>query len=69
LALALDEPKANDDSVDHGGIVYLIDKELIDRVGIVTVDYLDQGWRSGFMVSSEKPIMDGASCGIGGCSC
>jgi len=69
LALALDESKANDSQLETGGITYLIDKDLESQTGLVTVDFVEQGWRSGFMVSSEKPIASGASSCGGSCSC
>jgi iron-sulfur cluster assembly protein len=69
LALALDEPKDTDESVETNGITYLIDKELSDRLGEVTVDYVEEGWRTGFMVSSVNPISSGPSACGSSCSC
>ena len=47
----------------------MIDKELLEKLGRVSVDFVEEGWRGGFVISSEKPLGFGlASCG-GGCSC
>jgi Fe-S cluster assembly iron-binding protein IscA len=69
LALALDEPKENDTTYVADGITYMIEKELSDRIGTVKVDYTESGWRSGFTVSSEKPISTGPSTCGSSCSC
>jgi Fe-S cluster assembly iron-binding protein IscA len=69
LALALDEPKDSDETLSNNGVTYLIDKELHERVGGVNVDFVEQGWRSGFVVSSDNPVSSGpSSCGSS-CSC
>ena len=68
MALALDEPKDTDHSKDIDGIVYLRDKKLAEKVGEVNVDYVEQGWRAGFVISTKNPIGTPSSCGSG-CSC
>jgi len=69
LALALDEPKENDNSFVNGEITYLIDKNLQERTGDIKVDFLEQGWRSGFTVSASKPVGGGPSACGSSCSC
>lgn len=67
--MALDEPKDSDETCDLGGVTYMVDKELLEQVGRVSIDYLQRGWRAGFVISSEKPLAFGiASCG-GSCEC
>jgi len=69
MALALDEPKETDHSKEFDGITYLLDKELAERVGEVSVDYVERGWRAGFVISTKKPLGFGiAECG-GSCEC
>jgi iron-sulfur cluster assembly protein len=63
--MALDEPKNDDEIVDQNGITYLINKQLLEQVKPVTVDYLDSGYGSGFSISSS--LAKGNSCGS--CSC
>jgi Fe-S cluster assembly iron-binding protein IscA len=67
--LALDEPKDTDQTQEFDAVKYVIDKELSEKIGTVNVDYVDKGWRSGFVISSENPVTFGMpSCGSG-CSC
>ena len=67
--MALDEPKDSDSTDEFDGITYLIDQDLSDKVGKVNVDFVEKGWRSGFVISSEKPLgFSMSSCG-GGCAC
>jgi Fe-S cluster assembly iron-binding protein IscA len=69
MALALDEPKETDMTHEYDGITYLLDKGLFDKVGDVSVDFVEKGWSAGFVISTKNPIGFGASnCGSG-CSC
>jgi len=43
----------------------VIDDSLQGELGVVNVDYNDSVWRSGFKITSAKPIGGGAA---GGCS-
>jgi Fe-S cluster assembly iron-binding protein IscA len=67
--LALDEPKDNDESVSAGDQTFVIDQQLSEQLGEVKVDFVEEGWRSGFMVSSENPVNAGPSACGGSCSC
>ena len=69
LALALDEVKDTDDKLETGGVTYIIDRGLSAEVGAVCVDFVEQGGRSGFMVSSDKPAAPKESGGCGGSCC
>ena len=66
--MALDEPKETDKSEEVDGIKYLIDAKLVEKLGTVSVDYVESGWRSGFVITTQNPIgVDRSSCGS--CSC
>ncbi len=68
--MVLDEPKDSDESYDFDGLTYLIDKDLSLMSGDVKVDYVDNGWQQGFMLSSAKPLAgSGGGCGSTSCSC
>jgi Fe-S cluster assembly iron-binding protein IscA len=73
--LALDEPKANDATFEDGGIKFLIDNSLSNQCGVIKIDFIDAGPRSGFAISPAKPLGGGggscgSSCGSSGsCSC
>lgn len=69
MALALDESKDTDHTFEQDGVTYLLDKTLGEKVGAVSVDYVEKGWRSGFVISTKNPIgFDIPTCGSG-CAC
>ena len=65
--MALDEPKDDDEIVKNNGVTYLVNKQLLDQVKPITVDFVESGWGSGFSISSSLKKDDG--CGSGSCSC
>jgi iron-sulfur cluster assembly protein len=66
LGLALDEPKENDKIFENNSLKFLIEKGLLETCGSIKVEYIDAGPRSGFGITSAKPI-GGGGCG-GSCS-
>jgi Fe-S cluster assembly iron-binding protein IscA len=64
--LVLDEPKAQDKVYTFAPLKMVIDDSLQGELGVVNVDYNDSVWRSGFKITSAKPIGGGAAAG--GCS-
>jgi Fe-S cluster assembly iron-binding protein IscA len=68
LALALDESKETDNVLEINGLTYVVDKGLEEQAKEIKVDYVDQGGRSGFMVTSDVSLGGGATCGSS-CSC
>jgi iron-sulfur cluster assembly protein len=75
LGLALDEEKPTDELFARQGLTFLVEKNLHQQCGNITVDYLDAGSRSGFSITSANPLPDtgggcsSGSCGSGGCGC
>ena len=67
LGLALDEPKENDEKYEQDGLTFLVDNNLLDTCGTIKVDFIDAGMRSGFSISSEKPLSSGGGCSSGEC--
>jgi Fe-S cluster assembly iron-binding protein IscA len=65
--LALDEPKENDEKYEQDGLTFLVDNNLLDTCGTIKVDFIDAGMRSGFSISSEKPL-GGGGCSSGSCA-
>ncbi len=59
--MALDEPKGDDEIMKEDGITYLINKELLERVKPVTVDFVDSTYGSGFSILSS--LAKGGACG------
>jgi len=56
-------------------LTFLIEKELLQQCGDVTIDYIDSDSRAGFSVRSSRPPpgagsgCSSGSCGSGGCGC
>lgn len=75
LGLALDEEKPTDELFARQNLTFLVEKDLLEQCGSITVDYAEAGTRSGFTVTSAKPLPDtgggcsSGSCGSGGCGC
>ena len=75
LGLALDEEKSDDVLFEKQDLTFLVTKDLLEQCGGITIDYLDDGPRSGFSISSIKPLpgagggCNSGSCGSGGCGC
>lgn len=73
MRLVLDEPKDSDDQIEFEGMTYLIDQQLHQQIGDAKVDFVDNGWQQGFVLSTSNPLPgSGASCSMGSggsCSC
>jgi Fe-S cluster assembly iron-binding protein IscA len=65
--LALDEPKDSDKAFEEDGLKFLVDEELLGRCGVVKVDFIEAGYRSGFSITSTNPLGGGGSCSSGSC--
>ena len=63
--MALDEPKDNDEIIKDNDITYLIEKELLNQVKPINIDFVDSAMGSGFSITSKLSIEN--SCGS--CSC
>jgi len=63
--MALDEPKDDDEVMSNNGITYLMNKQLLEQVKPITVDFVESTYGSGFSISSS--LAKGGSCGS--CSC
>ncbi len=71
LRLSLDEAKGTDNTSLVEGITYLIDAGLSQVSGEVKVDFVDDGYQQGFLITAANPLPgagEGCSCG-GSCSC
>ena len=75
LGLALDEEKTTDELFNLEHLTFIVEKNLLQQCGGITVDYLDAGSRSGFSISCTNPLpgagggCSSGSCGSGGCGC
>jgi len=66
--MALDEPKEDDEVLKDNGITYLINKELLERVKPINVDFVDSPYGAGFSISSGLATAPGGGCSSS-CSC
>lgn len=66
MGMALDESRDNDEVFDDRGVTYVIDKDFLEQVKPIKVDYVNSPMGSGFSISSSMQM--GGSCG-GSCSC
>ena len=64
LNLALDEPKDSDSVFNNGGVAYIIDNDVLNMTGNITIDFVTEGSQSGFTLQSENPVS--GSCGVDG---
>lgn len=67
--MALDEPADEDSIVENNGIKFVFDKQttdILNQSGGLTIDYLDEEYRKGYMLK----LGSAGDCGSdgGGCS-
>ena len=63
--MALDEPKDDDEIIEENGVTFLIEKDLLEKVKPVNVDFVESAMGTGFSITSA--MSGGNSCGS--CSC
>ncbi len=61
MGMALDESKESDEVFDRDGVAFVIDKQLLQDVQPVTIDYVVQPAGEGFIIDSALTNSDG--CG------
>lgn len=64
--MALDEPREDDESFAEDGVTYVVNKDLLNQVQPIKVDYVTSVMGSGFSISSSMNARSG--CGSS-CSC
>jgi len=64
--MALDEPKEDDKVFEIDDLTYLVDPVLMEQASPIKIDFVDNGYQSGFTITSR--LSAGANCG-GSCSC
>lgn len=66
LGLMADTIRAEDLTYDLQGITFMISHELCILAGDITIAYINEQHRTGFVLTSEKPINEWA--GFGACT-
>jgi Fe-S cluster assembly iron-binding protein IscA len=68
--MALDEPKDEDDIMENAGIKFVFDaqtKDILAQSGGLTIDYVDEAYRKGYMLRLGSAGGCGPESGGGGC--
>ena len=63
MGMALDEPKDDDQVFEESGVTYVINKDLLEQVKPVNVDFVESPRGSGYRITANIA----KSCGS--CSC
>ena len=63
LALTVSEQQKEDSVFELEGQTYLLNQNLVELCGDVEVDYVDDGIRKGFIITSEKEFAQHGGCG------
>jgi len=69
LGMALDEPKENDEVFNEGGLTFLVNKDLLDSVKPINVEFVETPKGSGFSVTSALNNKGKTDNCCGTCSC
>lgn len=57
LGLSLDEEKPQDESFHVQGLIFIVDKCLLEQCGTINIDYVEAGNNSGFKITAANPIL------------
>jgi Fe-S cluster assembly iron-binding protein IscA len=63
--MALDEPKDADETMDSAGVTFMVDsqtRDVLAQSGGLTIDYIDEAYRRGYMLK----LGNAGDCGDGG---
>jgi len=63
--MALDEPKNEDEVIDEKGTKFIIEKDLLDQVKPINIDFITTPQGAGFKLTGNL----GEGDGCGSCSC
>jgi len=64
LGLSLDEIQENDLIQEIEGLTFVINPEIYELVGEVTISYVDENGKKGFVISSSKPLNEWDGFGV-----
>ena len=68
LGMALDEPRDDDETFDNGGITFVVNNELLDKVKPIKVDFVQTPIGERFFIDSSLQLQKGGG-DCGSCSC
>ena len=61
--MALDEPKDDDEILKENGVTYLVNKQLLEQVKSINVDFTESVYGSGFNITSGLTKSGAGACG------
>jgi Fe-S cluster assembly iron-binding protein IscA len=64
LCLRPDQPAQDDMVLERDGLTFLIHPEVYKLAGEITIFYLDESCRKGFVIKSSKPLSEWEGFGI-----
>mgnify|MGYP001036314373 CR=1 FL=1 len=67
--MALDEPKDDDEVTVNNGVTFMINKQLLEQVRPVSVDFVESPYGAGFAINSSLKKGEGCGSSGGTCSC
>jgi Fe-S cluster assembly iron-binding protein IscA len=64
LGLRVDDTGAGDLSTEVEGLTFIMDPEVYRLAGAVTISYVDEEGRQGFLLTSERPVSEWEGFGV-----
>jgi Fe-S cluster assembly iron-binding protein IscA len=70
VGMALDEPKEDDEKIEQSGMTFVMAPDVVGAAkqsGGVSIDYVDDGYRKGYMINLGAGGDCGSCSDSGGC--
>ncbi len=64
LGLMADDAHENDLVQDIQGITFVISPEVLEMTGNITIDYVSQQHKTGFVLTSKHPVSEWSGFGV-----
>jgi len=64
LGLRVDDISENDLFIEVDGLTFIIDPEVYDLAGDITIAYLEEEGKKGFLLTSERPVSEWEGFGV-----
>ena len=64
LGLMADDAHENDLVQDIQGITFVISPEVLEMTGNITIDYVSQKHKTGFVLTSKHPVSEWSGFGV-----
>ncbi len=64
LGLSVDDISASDLYVEMEGLTFIVDPDVYNLAGEITINYLEEEGRKGFLLTSERPVSEWEGFGV-----